>query len=206
MLTNSCCTDPHTANSSDRRYFRNFSILHSSQRLREGARPEIVQDTLGHANIAVTQNSYATAGGKSVWMRSPQAVEAVTNAAHNAESEAKKNHLNPSATAVVFPLQVAIGESLVPRIRHCVECPNCHVLYLVSLSPYRNGAYLMPTIRGSTREYALYCSCRGGSAARLWRWSEMKACDVSKAAYDRGYGTRDEIVSIDVRPPECVDS
>jgi hypothetical protein len=101
---------------------------------------------------------------------------------------------------VVFTLQVAIGESLVPRIRHCVECPNCRILYLVSLSPYRNGSYLMPTMRGSSREYALYCSCRRGSAARVWRWSEVKACEVSKAAYDRGYGTGDEILLIDARP------
>jgi hypothetical protein len=111
----------------------------------------------------------------------------------------EKHYLNPSATALVFPLQVAIGESLVPRIRHCVICPNCHILYLVSFSPYHNGSYLIPTIRGSTREYALYCSCRKGSAARVWRWSEMMPCEISKAAYDRGYGTSDEIVSIGVR-------
>lgn len=95
---------------------------------------------------------------------------------------------------------VVIEEALVPRIRHCVECPNCHIRYLVSLSPYRNGSYLLPTIRGSSREYALYCSCRRGSAARVWKWSEVKACEISKAAYDRGYGTRDEVVSIDARP------
>lgn len=34
----------------------------------------------------------------------------------------------------------------------------------------------------------------------MWRWSEVKACEISKAAYDRGYGTRDEVVSIDARP------
>ena len=87
-----------------------------------------------------------------------------------------------------------------PRIRHCVECPNCHILYLVSLSPYRNGAYVMPTMRGSSREYALYCSCRRGSAPRVWKWSEVKACEISKAAYDRGYGTCDEVVSMNTRP------
>jgi hypothetical protein len=92
----------------------------------------------------------------------------------------------------------------VPRIRHCVECPKCHIVYLVSLSPYRNGSYLMPTMRGSSREYALYCSCWRGSAARVWRWSEVKACEISKAAYDRGYGTRDEVVSIDARPRDVL--
>lgn len=129
-----------------------------------------------------------------------QAVEAVTNAAQNAEIEAEKNQPESVSDGVAFRLQVAIEESLVPRIRHCVECPSCHILYLVSLSPYRNGSYLMPTMRGSSREYALYCSCRRGSTARVWRWSEVKACEISKAAYDRGYGTCDEVVSIDARP------
>jgi hypothetical protein len=31
--------------------------------LREGARPEVVRDNMGHANIDVTQNAY----GKSWW-------------------------------------------------------------------------------------------------------------------------------------------
>lgn len=90
-----------------------------------------------------------------------------------------------------------------PRIRHCVECPKCHTLYLISLSPYRNGSYLIPTLDGSSREYALYCSCRIGSAVGVWRWSEMKTCEVSKAAYDRGYGTLDEVVSSDARPQDA---
>jgi integrase len=32
--------------------------MHSSRMLREGARPEVVRDILGHANIDVTQNVY----------------------------------------------------------------------------------------------------------------------------------------------------
>jgi hypothetical protein len=32
--------------------------MHSSHLLREGARPEVVRDILGHANIEVTQNVY----------------------------------------------------------------------------------------------------------------------------------------------------
>jgi integrase len=36
--------------------------MHSGHLLREGARPEVVRDILGHANIDVTQNVY----GKSV--------------------------------------------------------------------------------------------------------------------------------------------
>jgi integrase len=37
--------------------------MHSSHRLREGARPEMVRNNMGHANIDVTQNVY----GKSWW-------------------------------------------------------------------------------------------------------------------------------------------
>jgi site-specific recombinase XerD len=32
--------------------------MHSSHTLREGARPQVVRDILGHANIDVTQNVY----------------------------------------------------------------------------------------------------------------------------------------------------
>ncbi len=49
--------------------------MHSSPRLREGVRPEIVRDNLGHANIDVTQIVY----GKSWW---EERVDAVTQADH----------------------------------------------------------------------------------------------------------------------------
>jgi len=53
--------------------------MHSSHMLREGARPEVVRDNMGHANINVTQNVY----GKSWWEERvdavTQAVEGVTN-------------------------------------------------------------------------------------------------------------------------------
>jgi integrase len=71
MLANSFCRDSDSADSGNRRYFRNFRILHSSQRLREGARPEVVRDNMGHANIDVTQNVY----GKNWW---EERVDAVT--------------------------------------------------------------------------------------------------------------------------------
>ena len=82
------------------------------------------------------------------------------------------------------------------RIRHCVECPKCGTRYLVPCSPYRNGSYLIPTMEGSWEEYVLYCSCRVGNVASRWKWSEMKKYEVTKAAFDRGYGTPDEILLI----------
>jgi integrase len=72
--------------------FRSFRTMHSSLMLREGARPEVVRDNMGHANIDVTQNVY----GKSWWEERvdavTRAVEAVSVAAQNAEkAEAKKD-------------------------------------------------------------------------------------------------------------------
>jgi len=37
--------------------------------MRQGARCELLRDILGHANIDVTQNVFARAGGMSEWMR-----------------------------------------------------------------------------------------------------------------------------------------
>jgi hypothetical protein len=64
--------------------------MHSSLMLRKGARPEVVRDNMGHANIDVTQNVY----GKSWWEERvdavTRAVEAVSVATENAEkAEAK---------------------------------------------------------------------------------------------------------------------
>lgn len=71
--------------------FRSFRTMHSSLMLREGARPEVVRDNMGHANIDVTQNVY----GKSWWEERvnavTRAVEAVTTAARDAEKEARKD-------------------------------------------------------------------------------------------------------------------
>ncbi len=53
--------------------FRSFRTMHSSLMLRQGARPEVVRDNMGHANIGVTQNVY----GKSWW---EERVTAVTRA------------------------------------------------------------------------------------------------------------------------------
>jgi hypothetical protein len=41
--------------------------MHSSHRLREGARPEVVWDNMGHANIDVTQNVYGKSRHAEAW-------------------------------------------------------------------------------------------------------------------------------------------
>jgi hypothetical protein len=78
------------------------------------------------------------------------------------------------------------------RIRHCVECPNCRTRYLLSFRRFGNGSYLVSMLIGSVEEYALYCSCIGAGVVR-WKSRETKAYQVSKQAYDRGYGSPDEI-------------
>lgn len=85
------------------------------------------------------------------------------------------------------------------HIRRCVECPNCSTRYLLGFSPYRNGAYLVPTTYGSSEEYTLYCSCRRPSPSVQWKWREMKPYAVAKAAHQRGYGSCHEIVALGER-------
>jgi len=82
------------------------------------------------------------------------------------------------------------------RVRHCVECPKCSTRYLLAFSPYGNGSYLVPTAYGSSNEYTLYCSCCAPQAVSRWKWDETKACEVTKAAYERGYGTSEEILAV----------
>ena len=86
------------------------------------------------------------------------------------------------------------------RIRHCVECPKCHTCYLIGFSPYSNGAYLVRAGAGSSEECTLHCFCEGAYFPSCWRWREVKACAVSKAAHDRGYGTVEEIWPIRSQP------
>jgi hypothetical protein len=89
------------------------------------------------------------------------------------------------------------------RIRHCVECPKCLTRYLIASSPYHNRSYLVPTVTGSSEEYMLYCSCRRPLVVSRWRWNEVKTCEVSRTAHDRGYGTAEEIVEMNRHPREA---
>lgn len=87
------------------------------------------------------------------------------------------------------------------RVRHCVECPGCKIRYLISCTPYKNGAYLVATVNGHCEEYVLYCCC--GRGATRWGGSEVIACEVSKAAYERGFGGPDEVVALPREPREA---
>ena len=89
--------------------------------------------------------------------------------------------------------RLVVGNRLMPRIRHCAECPKCGTRYLIAGSPYGNGSYLVPTVIGCSDEYILYCCCRELPVASRWKAVELKACAISKPAYDRGYGTAEEM-------------
>src|SRR6516165_5462191 len=113
MLTNSFCRDSDSADSSDKGYFRNFCTIHSSHMWRRWARPEVVRDNMGHANIDVTQNVY----GKSWWEERvdavTRAVEAVTAATQNAEKEPKQVQ-SESVSNEWVPLWVPQQEAKIP--------------------------------------------------------------------------------------------
>ena len=83
------------------------------------------------------------------------------------------------------------------RARHCIECPRCLTRYVISLSPYDNGSYVIPAVEGSGDEYILYCSCSRRSVRCRWESSEVMLCNVMKAAYKRGHGTAREIIPVD---------
>jgi len=94
-----------------------------------------------------------------------------------------------------------------PRIRHCVECPKCFTRYLISLSPYSNGAYVLSAKSGCGDECILFCSCKKGSGAVRWKWSEVMTCRVSREAFERGYGDATEIMRVrEDDPPWSVDA
>src|SRR6202166_5379278 len=92
-----------------------------------------------------------------------------------------------------------------PYIRHCVECPKCLTRYLIAFTPYSNGSYLVPSLHDASEEYTLYCTCRGLPIVSAWKWREAKACTVSHEAYDRSYGTLEEIFPITNLPPWSFD-
>jgi len=98
--------------------FRSFRTMHSSLMLREGARPEVVRDNMGHANIDVTQNVY----GKSWWEERvdavTRAVDAVSAASRNKENdqpEQAPQALAPVSNEDWVPLWVPQQESEIPN-------------------------------------------------------------------------------------------
>jgi hypothetical protein len=79
------------------------------------------------------------------------------------------------------------------RIRHCVECSKCRIRYVIGLSPYDNGSYIVSNPPGGVDLLKLYCSCGNSDGFRL---SELKTYAVAESAYARGYGSPDEIVPV----------
>jgi len=80
-------------------------------------------------------------------------------------------------------------------VRHCVECPRCLTRYLMAASPYNNGSLLLRPSNESD-EFLLYCTCLRPPVVSRWSWGTAVRCAVSKAVYMRGFGTRQEVVTV----------
>jgi hypothetical protein len=65
---------------------------------------------------------------------------------------------------------------------------------LVAFSPYSNGSYVISTLNGSSQAFILYCCCGKPQVSSQWKSSELKRYAVSSPAYQRGYGTPEEVV------------
>ena len=83
------------------------------------------------------------------------------------------------------------------RIRRCIECGRCSTRYLVGFSPYSNGSLLLSNLCADSEMYLLYCICGGRSAPTHGK--ELKSYLVTKGAYERGYGSENEIVVVPLR-------
>jgi hypothetical protein len=79
------------------------------------------------------------------------------------------------------------------RRRQCVECPKCHMRYLLGFRQFDNGARVVPLVSGSHDAYLLYCSCGGPPVSTHWLSSELKTYIISNEAFTRGYGEAGEI-------------
>jgi hypothetical protein len=86
--------------------------------------------------------------------------------------------------------------SVMFRVRHCVECPKCRTRYVPGFSPYCNGSYLIPLAANALSEWILYCTCGSPNVCSRWSGMELKAYQVPDEYYLRGYGSPDEILSI----------
>jgi hypothetical protein len=89
---------------------------------------------------------------------------------------------------------------MAPFFRYCVECPKCSTRYLIAFSPYGNGSYLVRSSPGPSEEYLLYCACGRPPVFSRWECSKVKRYSVPKAAYDRGFGTPQEIMLAGCEP------
>jgi hypothetical protein len=89
------------------------------------------------------------------------------------------------------------GSAMNLCLRSCVECPRCHTRYIIGGNPYRNGSYISDHPSEGSDVRSLYCCCAGHFDFFPFKLSELKTYSVSQWAYNRGYGSPDEIVFAD---------
>ena len=82
---------------------------------------------------------------------------------------------------------------MLARLRSCIECPTCHIRYIIGANPYRNGSYIFAD-SGEHDLRHLHCACNGGIGRHTFRVRDLKTYSISSWAHERGYGSPDEVV------------
>ena len=76
----------------------------------------------------------------------------------------------------------------------CVECPKCLTQYLIGFSPTVIALILCRRLLVLWIDTRCTVPCR--SPCAVSRWNQVRACQVSNAAYTRGYGTPEEVALV----------
>jgi hypothetical protein len=66
----------------------------------------------------------------------------------------------------------------------------------MGFSPYSNGSLLISDHRRESEGGFLFCSCGKPSNVLRWTGTNIRRCAVAAAAYERGFGSADEIVLV----------
>lgn len=83
------------------------------------------------------------------------------------------------------------------RVEPCIECPKCHIRYVIGSNlpiMYYNGSYIVVYSKRAD-VLRLYCTCDHVTVPHTFSLRELKRYVVSDWAVRRGYGSREEIVS-----------
>lgn len=79
------------------------------------------------------------------------------------------------------------------RLHRCVECPKCHVRYVMGLNPYSNGSHVVSDAAIASDLRKLFCVCCAPDYYEF-KLSQLKVYEVPQSVYRRGYGSVHEIV------------
>ena len=78
--------------------------------------------------------------------------------------------------------------SVSQRVHRCVECPRCHLRYVIGTNPYSNGSYIVSEASTEIALSRLFCACSVSNYYEF-RLGQLKAYVVSPSIHERGYGS-----------------